>query len=100
MTLAAAVCVDVASILGPGLGDQLAASLVVPLVPRCQVADDQFVDVAHGILLPFGCLLLRSVWKIRPGSPRGDYPRGHKIRARGSIRLDLCIDRKVGSGPL
>src|SRR5215813_474840 len=51
-------------------------------------------------LLPFGCLLLRSVWKIRPGSRRGDYLRGHKIHARIDLPRDLCIDRKVGSGPL
>jgi hypothetical protein len=52
--------IDVRSILGPGVRDNLATPPAVALVPGGEVTDDQFVDVAHGTLLPlFVCRVAR-----------------------------------------
>src|SRR5262249_28797433 len=45
--VAAAVSVDVTSVLGPRLGDEIAPALRFSLVPGREVVDHQLVDVAH-----------------------------------------------------
>src|SRR5262249_9071415 len=46
--VAAAVRIDVTSVLGPCLGDEIAPTLRVSFVPGGEIVDYQLVDVAHG----------------------------------------------------
>src|SRR5262249_21604119 len=92
VALAAPMRVDIRSILGPGLGDEVAASLVVPLVPRRQIIDDQLVDVRHGMLLPFECLLLASLPNVERRARAGDYLRGHIRTLVASLAVNRSTD--------
>src|SRR5262249_32095868 len=87
--LVVTVRIQVRSVLGPDLRNDLATPPVVTLVPRSDVTDDQFVDVLHGTLLPlFVCRVVRPLptYGVRRGPAMIS-----EVMTRALMSFNTCI---------